>query len=135
MTMLTFFVDGQPQGKGRPRVTRYGTYTPKSTKAYEKHIQETYKELADWTFFEGPVEVRLECTYRIPKSWSKKKQQAALNGETLPTVKPDLDNIAKAICDALNGYCWADDNQVVSLTASKHYGPNPGVMVHVIGDR
>jgi Holliday junction resolvase RusA-like endonuclease len=34
-------------------------------------------------------------------------------------VKPDLDNIVKAIMDALNGYAFEDDKQVVSITARK----------------
>ena len=32
---VRFFVDGRPVPKGRPRVTRHGTYTPKSTREYE----------------------------------------------------------------------------------------------------
>jgi tetratricopeptide (TPR) repeat protein len=35
----SFTVDGEPQGKARPRVTRHGTYTPVKTKEYEKAVQ------------------------------------------------------------------------------------------------
>lgn len=38
-----------------------------------------------------------------------------------PTGRPDLDNCCKLVTDALTGVCWADDDQIVSLTASKEY--------------
>lgn len=34
-----------------------------------------------------------------------------------PTVKPDLDNVAKLIYDALNGVAWYDDNAIVDTGA------------------
>ena len=36
-----------------------------------------------------------------------------------PTLKPDADNIAKIICDGLNGIAYKDDKQIVSLTVLK----------------
>ena len=36
-----------------------------------------------------------------------------------PTLKPDTDNIAKIICDGLNGIAYKDDKQIVSLTVLK----------------
>lgn len=38
-----------------------------------------------------------------------------------PTGRPDLDNCCKLVTDALTGVAWKDDDQVVQLTASKHY--------------
>jgi Holliday junction resolvase RusA-like endonuclease len=35
------------------------------------------------------------------------------------TVKPDADNIAKAVLDALNGFAWEDDAQVTALKVYK----------------
>jgi Holliday junction resolvase RusA-like endonuclease len=45
-------------------------------------------------------------------------------------VRPDIDNYAKAILDALNGVMWADDGQIVQLTASKSYG-EPRVEIEI----
>ena len=42
-------------------------------------------------------------------------------GELYPTKKPDADNIAKVICDALNGSAYHEDTQVVKLTVRKVY--------------
>jgi Holliday junction resolvase RusA-like endonuclease len=35
------------------------------------------------------------------------------------TTRPDADNLAKAVFDALNGILWADDSQIVNSTVSK----------------
>jgi Holliday junction resolvase RusA-like endonuclease len=52
-------------------------------------------------------------------------------GEILPVVKPDLDNVAKLILDALNGVAWHDDNQIARLTISKVYGKKPHTDVEI----
>ena len=44
---LLFRVNGEPQGKGRPRFTRGGTtYTPQKTKRYEQQIREAALQAA-----------------------------------------------------------------------------------------
>jgi len=40
--MIHFTIPGAPKGKARPRVTKFGTYTPKSTKDYEKLVRKSY---------------------------------------------------------------------------------------------
>ena len=73
----------------------------------------------------GPIVLDF-CTWRkIPSSWSLKDKAAALAGEIVPSVKPDIDNFIKIICDALNGIVWIDDKQVVQVNAAKLYSDNP----------
>ena len=52
-----------------------------------------------------------------------------LTNKLLPAKKPDTDNIAKAILDALNGLAYYDDAQIVELTVAKRYGTVPCVEV------
>lgn len=66
--------------------------------------------------------MRLTFFMPIPVSWSKAKKEAATKGDVLPTTKPDIDNLAKCVLDALNGIAYRDDNQVVRLEVSKFYG-------------
>lgn len=62
----------------------------------------------------------------IPKSFSKKKREQALNLEIVPVTKPDVDNLTKQLFDALTrmGF-WTDDKIVFSLTAIKLYSDKP----------
>ena len=52
-------------------------------------------------------------------------------GLILPTKKPDADNIAKAILDALNGLAYYDDAQVVHLEVQKRYSNEPRAEVFI----
>lgn len=47
------------------------------------------------------------------------------------TSKPDLDNLTKALKDALNGVIYVDDSQICFLDAKKHYGERSYVKCEV----
>jgi Holliday junction resolvase RusA-like endonuclease len=72
----------------------------------------------------------MEARLPVPKSWSQKKQAAALCGSLLPTSKPDGDNYAKML-DALNHIAWIDDAQIVDLRVRKFYSARPGMRIEV----
>jgi Holliday junction resolvase RusA-like endonuclease len=134
--MIQFTVPGQPVAKGRPKFTNVGgfarVYTPKKTQEYEALVAGIAKR-AMWPIepLLRPVEIMLELRMEIPKSWSKSKRLAALDGRVRATKKPDADNVLKGIKDALNGICWVDDSQVVVLTVRKLYAAEPCVIVAV----
>lgn len=130
-----FVVLGPPQGKGRPKASSRGgfvrMYTPAPTRLYEAKIAKmAVLAHADWPVLETPISLRVVAHHPIPVSWSKRKQQQALQGELVPG-KPDLDNVAKAVLDALNGVIYVDDKQVVRLVAEKKYSFDPRVEVYV----
>ena len=52
---------------------------------------------------------------------TKKKKIDMQAGIIKHTVKPDLDNLTKAVLDALNDVAWYDDSQIVQLNVSKQY--------------
>lgn len=126
--MINFFIPGKPTGKGRPRVCRNVTYTPKPTKDYENLVRQCYiAKYADKQPIPAktPLSVLIIAYYPIIKSMPKKQIEIIENGgafETVrPTKKPDADNISKIILDALNGLAYYDDNQVVTLRIDKCY--------------
>ncbi|RGS43528.1 RusA family crossover junction endodeoxyribonuclease [Coprococcus eutactus] len=57
------------------------------------------------------------------------KREAMLQGKIRPLKKCDADNIAKIICDGLNGIAYPDDKQITSLSVEKWYSDNPKVIV------
>ena len=65
------------------------------------------------------------------KGQPNKHGLAKLGGEELPTKKPDLDNVLKAVLDGLNGIAFVDDSQVVAITVRKKYTLTPSVAVAI----
>lgn len=47
----------------------------------------------------------------------------------------DVDNVAKACLDALNGVVWHDDSQVTTLTVIKQPAGQPRITLHCRPDR
>ena len=131
-----FVVTGKPVGKGRPRASTRGgfvrMYTDAKTLGYEAAIaDEAARAMSGAEPFETPMQMQVSCYYPIPKSWPKKIKQGALDEEVFPKVKPDLDNVVKAVLDALNGVVYLDDAQVVNLVATKRYATEPRVEVYI----
>jgi len=134
--MIQFIVPGPPQGKGRAKIVKVGSFrrmaTPAKTVAYEGLVAHAAQQaMAGRPPIEGPVLVDMVISYPVPASWSGKKQRMALAGEIRPTTKPDADNVIKAIFDGCNGVVWRDDVQAVGGTWSKVYDATPGVRVLV----
>ena len=103
------------RGQARPRFTRNGTcYKPSADSSYESGIAAAYLAAGGKNLGNVPIAVRIDVFRRLPKNAPKKA-----NG-TPDTIKPDADNIAKSVLDALNGIAWDDDAQVVELTVIKH---------------
>lgn len=133
MSMISFTVPGEPQGKLRARTGRGRHYTPEKTVAYEGLIALAAQvAMAGRAPFDGPVSLSFTATYSIPSRVSKAKRAAMMNGSILPTKKPDIDNVLKAIGDGLNGVAFKDDVQIARLgKVEKIYGLTPGLSVSV----
>ena len=131
---ITVTIPGEPVGKGRPRFTKAGTpYTPLKTRAYENKVAFLYKLAAKGRKFQRhmPVAVEICAYYGIPQSDSKRQRERKLSGAILPCKKPDIDNVVKAVLDAINGIAYEDDAQVVMISASKAYSERPRVEISV----
>ena len=115
-------LDMDPVPKGRPRFTRTGhAFTDKKTLQAEAAIRNA--ALAEWGKkpFEGAVELVIQFTFKKPKS----------NKKNLHTQRPDLDNCAKLVSDAINGIAFVDDSQVISLACTKGWGETGKIVLVV----
>ena len=54
-----------------------------------------------------------------------------LDNKVSPTKKPDIDNIAKSILDAMNKFIIHDDNQVSKISIEKRYGEEEKVHIRI----
>lgn len=126
---------GKPTGKARPRVTRWGTHTPEKTVLYENLIKISFQQQnPNKKPLEGYIRAEITAHFKPTKTdyKSKKKISQMLSGEIKPSKKPDIDNIAKIILDALNKIAYKDDTQVVELTVKKVYSEIDKVEVKII---
>lgn len=124
MEEVHFIIPGKPIGKGRPRFTRTGhCWTPDKTVAYERDIKMAYWSTYGHSKYEADKALAVDIVlyYPRPKSMAKHKRLMAQKGVLRPTVKPDVDNVIKAILDALNGVAFADDRQIVQVECEKWY--------------
>ena len=122
---MKIFIPGEPIAQPRVKVSTKGGFARAYTErdhpihAYKQAIRMAYVN-AGGEVLEGPVEIRIACWFERPKNHSKKRRQQA----EPKTTKPDLDNVGKAILDALNEIAYNDDGQAYRLTVEKWYvGP------------
>ncbi|MBC9176790.1 RusA family crossover junction endodeoxyribonuclease [Pseudoroseomonas ludipueritiae] len=126
-------VPGVMRGKQRPRFNRRTghAHTPDQTVTMEAHVRHCADQAVGNPCLQGPLAVTIEVGVPIPVSWSKRRQTEAASGVARPIGKPDLDNIVKLVCDALNGVVWRDDAQIVAQLATKHYALVPETIIRV----
>ena len=133
-----FNVVGEPVAKERPRhSTTIGasgrtfsrTYTPIKTVNYEISIGLCAKAMMTKHGFKPtalPVKLEAVFNFQVPKSWPQWKQKLAVDGQIAHTVKPDSDNVEKAIKDAMNDIVFLDDAQVVHTQIHKRWCTGEG---------
>jgi len=127
--MLEFTIPIKPQGKARhrTRVVMIGRkpvamqYSDRKAKAYEQAIKDSVIARYKGDPLDGPLIVSIYA-------WMKKPKSSKL---VYPTVKPDSDNIAKAVLDSLNGILWFDDKQVCQLSIHKVYADRDAIELEV----
>lgn len=123
----TLYLETRPVGKERARSGRYGNhYTPSATKQAEHEIRQAWlRKHSDQRVVQGhAVGVVVAARLPRPKSHYGTGRNAGLlkaSAPSLHTSKPDLDNLAKMILDALNGTAYYDDSHVSDFRISKEY--------------
>ena len=75
------------------------------------------------------IGVIIQATLKFQKNKAKRVRELMLAGIIKPTKKPDIDNIAKIICDGLNGVAYKDDAQIIYLAVMKRYAEEGSVRV------
>ncbi|WP_339294367.1 RusA family crossover junction endodeoxyribonuclease [Paenibacillus sp. FSL W7-1279] len=133
--MIQFTVYGEPVAQGRPKFSTAGgfvkAYDPAKSRDYKDYVRLAASEHAPARLLEGPIGMMLTIYRSMPKSFSKRKAEAAEAGELRPTTKPDVDNYLKGVKDALKGIIWKDDSQVVEVFVQKRYSSRPRIELKI----
>jgi Holliday junction resolvase RusA-like endonuclease len=127
--MIHIVIPGECQAQERVRFVNRGkyvhTYDPPKSAKYKQYVAQVALMEKLNEPLEGALIVEIYVYRSIPKSFSNKKRELAIEGKIRPTSKPDTDNYVKSILDGLNGIIWKDDAQIVRLVAEKYYSDNP----------
>ena len=131
--MIRFTVPGEPQGKGRPRFANGHAYTPEKTREYEDTVKACFWAVSRGFSYGAGISlvVRIRAVYGLRKAEKTEIRRMKLCGLLAPTKKPDIDNILKIVCDALNGVAWHDDAQITEAHIEKVYGIEPRVEIWI----
>lgn len=128
--MTGFFVAGVPipQGSKKGFARGRSVQIVDDNKAVLHPWREQVARVAFSTWAYGkPIEgaCRVDAAFVLPRPATVRRD--------LPTVRPDLDKLLRALLDGITqaGNVWADDSRVVEVHTTKLYGAAPGVHVTV----
>lgn len=136
--MITFTYPGAIATKGSTRAFAYrrkdGTLGASVTadNPRARWVQDGIGYVARAAFarvglYPGGVAISIDVYLARPVSVNPRRRP-------LPTVKPDVDKIARLVLDALTGVAYVDDAAVCTLTIRKRYADARGPRVVVVLD-
>lgn len=131
--MYHFEIFGNPIPQKQTRATckcggvRF--YDP--SKQDKEKIQWQIRPFAPTRPITGPVELTIAFFVAIPKATPRALREQMINRVILPDKKPDEDNLAYLITNALKEIVYDDDRRVVAKHVYKFYGDEPKTVVRV----
>ena len=125
MKSLTFTALGEPIAQPRVKATRRGNftgvYTPKTADEWKARVRSAFLCHRDGYFHDGPIALTLAFAMPRPRAHLG-RSGVKITAPNWHTVKPDADNLTKAVKDALtNAGAWKDDSRVAKLYVTKRY--------------
>lgn len=127
MSELSFTLPITPTPQQRPRHARFGsqdvTYKSRSQKDNERTLEACLLPYRPKAPLSGPLELCFCAVFPVPVSWPAMRREAARRRGMWHTARPDADNLAKQLKDAMTrlGF-WDDDRQVAACRMEKRYG-------------
>lgn len=133
-TSIKVFVPGLPIAQPRQRHTKDGrNYTPSQhpVQGFKAAVAYAVRQEYQGRLWDGPIALEANIWFPRPKAKQWKSRPM------LPyrhIIKPDADNVLKAIKDALKLVLWFDDAQVCDIHITKHVcgaDEQPGVWLTI----
>jgi Holliday junction resolvase RusA-like endonuclease len=131
-------VPGAPVGKDRPRFSRTGrVYTTAQTARAQNDLRVVWQQ-AGAPRLPDDMAVALTVVLQVERPQSHWRKDGSLSAEGLRhprprSRKPDVDNVAKLVMDALEGLAYRNDVQVCSLRVLRRWGERHETIVTLRG--
>jgi Holliday junction resolvase RusA-like endonuclease len=117
----------KPQAWKRPQFNNKQGYTDSEVATYERTVA-TYAKMA----MAGKEPTKEGCAVCVSFHYEYLKEHKKKDGLLIDKyTRPDVDNLLKAVLDAMNGIVYVDDGQVNLTIATKKYAPQNGVHITV----
>jgi len=136
MILIDYEVLGRPIAQPRIKAARRGNlikmYTPNdnNVKEYKQAVREGFENALGKIAVEKKVAfphqglVQVGAHFYFPRPVGMMQERLGMD-PIHHLAKPDIDNVLKAMLDALTGIAWKDDRQVWFMDCRKYYA---GVM-------
>ena len=113
--MLHLIIPIEPEGKREARRNRNGqVFKHPATRISMNLIADHVKRQFQGEPLDEPIRIEIHCYRTRPISCPTREYAA---------TKPDYDNIAKLVGDALEGVLWVNDSRIVDARIIKRYAP------------
>lgn len=131
--MFIFNVHGVPSVQKQTKFFRCGdgvrTYDPSAKD--KEYIQWQVRPFMGESPLACAIEMFITFFLPIPKSTSGIRRKQMENRVILPVKRPDIDNLAYIVTNALKGIVYQDDSQVCSMHLYKFYDKDPRTVIKV----
>ncbi len=120
---IRFIVPAVPVAQPRPRATAingkarmYEAKQGHAIHAFKASVRLAAQQAYRGAPLDGPLSLYLNFIFPRPdtKRWKTKPMPRYRH-----TIAPDVDNLIKGVCDALNKLAWSDDKQIVTVCCNK----------------
>lgn len=124
MNAVNLFVPGKPVPKGSFKPVRLPDRVWLKPDSSDRLSAWVASIRAQWINsheqpFGGPVNLQLLFYFARPKCHLRANGDLRPEAPTAKESQPDIDKLCRAVLDALTGFAYADDMQVVGLLSSK----------------
>jgi len=130
--MIEIHVPYRPTPQKRHRHTHAGrTYDPCSAEKRDFLLLCLLAHAPPIELPAGPIRCTLRFAFARPRSHCTAKGVLKRTSPRLHVYKPDADNLAKFVLDALNGRYYKDDSQLYALAVEKKYSDTNSVTIRL----
>lgn len=136
---IRFLVQGEPKPQPRPRAfarkMASGHFAARvfdagTAEAWKSQVAAASQPFLPPSPYTGALCVTLVFDLPRPKGHYTTKGALTSSAPAHPTGRNDVDNLAKAVLDALTQIgLWQDDGQVVQLSVAKQYAQRGGALI------
>lgn len=133
---VDIWVAGKPRGKDRPRFDRRSgrVHTSRETERAEAEIRLAWQLAGSPRITDGPIVLELALCLERPRTHLTSTGGLSAEGRRQPLPakqKPDVDNALKLCMDALNGWAYTDDVQIVETHVVRRWTRHAGTLIRL----